>query len=94
MAKKKLLSANTYFVSMSSILEKVLKNFGQSTSIFKKVAYNKEKIEKSTLEEISELKSKKNLDLLNNKMENVTTDIITKISKESAINISNYGVLL
>lgn len=93
-AKNKLLSANTYFVSMSSILEKVLKNYGQSSSIFKKVAYNKAKIEKGTLQEISDLKSKKDLQLLNDKMNEVTSDIITKISKESPINISNYGVLL
>ena len=107
--KNILLPADTYFVSMSSILEKVLKLFKDSASsgfrggkqIFGTIGYNKELISKQELTKISNLKKYDkdgNLietDDLKKKMLDVSMGIIQKISKsEQTISISNYGILV
>lgn len=93
---KKLLSANTYFISMSSILEKALKYLKQTTAFFNKVDYTKAIIDEKNLKEIGDLKAENGSDL-DNKMYTVAKNTISNISKTkhgTGVQISNYGILL
>ena len=93
---KKLLSANTYFISMSSILEKALNYLKQTSAFFSKVDYTKAIIDEKDLKEIGELKSENENDL-DNKMYTIAKNTISNISKTkhgTGVQISNYGILL
>ena len=97
---KELLDANTYFISMSSILEKALNSLERTEAFFGKVSYSKPIIDKNTMNNIKELKSEKKEKELDFLMFNTSKIIIDKISKveknkgSKSIEINNYGILV